>query len=80
MTHHEGAGRVKPLAVSYRDAAKMLGICDRKLWQLVKDGELRAVRMGRSVRIPARELERFVHELAAFNPADDDASQANLAA
>ena len=80
MNGHVTSASVKPLLVTYRDAAESLGICERKLWQLVKDGELKAVRMGRSVRIPARELERFVHELAAFNPADDDASQANLAA
>lgn len=48
------------LAVTYREAAKSLGVCERAVWQLVKDGELRAVRIGRSVRIPVQELNQFV--------------------
>ena len=48
------------LAVTYREAAKSLGVCERAVWQLVKDGELRAVRIGRSVRIPVKELNQFV--------------------
>ncbi|MDA1161710.1 MAG: excisionase family DNA-binding protein [Planctomycetota bacterium] len=48
------------LAVTYREAAKSLGVCERAVWQLVKDGELRAVRIGRSVRIPVQELKQFV--------------------
>ncbi len=50
----------KPMAVSYRDAGKALGVCDRKVWDLVKSGQLYAVRIGRSVRIPVAELERFL--------------------
>ena len=48
------------LAVTYHEAAKSLGVCERVVWQLVKDGELRAVRIGRSVRIPVKELNQFV--------------------
>ena len=48
------------LAVTYGEAAKSLGVCERAVWQLVKDGELRAVRIGRSVRIPVTELNQFV--------------------
>lgn len=53
------------LVVTYREAAESLGLCERKIWQLVKDGELKAVRVGRSVRIPVAELERFVTERAS---------------
>ncbi|MDA0922041.1 MAG: helix-turn-helix domain-containing protein [Planctomycetota bacterium] len=48
------------LAVTYREAGDALGVCERVVWQLVKDGRLKAVRIGRSVRIPVAELERFV--------------------
>lgn len=48
------------LLLSYYEAAETLGICERAVWQLVKDGELRAVRIGRSVRIPVKELNQFV--------------------
>lgn len=52
------------LAVTYREAGNSLGVCERVVWQLVKDGRLKAVRIGRSVRIPVSELERFVSESA----------------
>jgi len=48
------------LAVTYREAGDSIGVCERVIWQLVKDGKLKAVRIGRSVRIPVSELERFV--------------------
>lgn len=50
----------KKLAVSYREAAASLGVCERTIWGLVRDGKLNAVRIGRSVRVPVAELERFV--------------------
>ena len=49
-----------PLMVTYGEAGEMLGVCSRVVWQLVKDGRLNAVKIGRSVRIPVPELERFV--------------------
>jgi excisionase family DNA binding protein len=52
--------RQERLALTYSETAKSLGVCERAVWQLVKDGELRAVRIGRSVRIPVKELNQFV--------------------
>lgn len=52
------------LAVTYREAGESIGVCERVVWQLVKDGRLNAIRIGRSVRIPVAELERFVAEIA----------------
>lgn len=54
------------LTVTYREAAATLGVCERVVWQLVKDRELKVVRLGRSVRIPVAELRRFVEERAAL--------------
>lgn len=48
------------LAVTYREAGESIGVCERVVWQLVKDGTLKAVRIGRSVRIPVSDLERFI--------------------
>ena len=59
MTNASTEGSLR-LAVTYREAGNALGVCERVVWQLVKDGELKAVRFGRSVRIPVAELERFV--------------------
>ena len=50
----------EPLAINYRDAARRLSVCERTVWGLVRDGHLQVVRIGRSVRIPVAELERFV--------------------
>ena len=50
----------KRSTVAKPERAKSLGVCERAVWQLVKDGKLRAVRIGRSVRIPVQELNQFV--------------------
>jgi excisionase family DNA binding protein len=46
------------LAIRYRD----LDVCERTIWGLVRDGKLRNIRVGRVVRIPVAELERFIAE------------------
>lgn len=48
------------LAVTYREAAASLGVCERTVWGLVRDGELSAIRIGRSVRIPVQALQDYV--------------------
>ena len=48
------------LAYTYREAAQQLGVCERLIWQAVKDGKLTAARFGRSVRIPAEALQDYV--------------------
>lgn len=57
--------RGNKLAVTYREAADSIGVCERTVWGLVRDGKLRAIQIGRAVRIPVAELERFVSEPAA---------------
>ncbi len=41
------------LAYSMREVASMLGMSERSIWALCSRGELRSVKLGRSVRIPA---------------------------
>jgi excisionase family DNA binding protein len=48
--------------LTYREAAKFLHICERSLWQLVKDGLMPCVRMGRSVRFDVRDLRAYVDQ------------------
>jgi excisionase family DNA binding protein len=57
--------RGNKLAITYREAADSIGVCERTIWGLVRDGQLRALRVGKSVRIPVAELERFVSESTA---------------
>jgi len=46
--------------LDYRRAAKRLGCCKRTAWQLVKDGLLPALKIGRLVRIDPVDLEAFI--------------------
>jgi putative molybdopterin biosynthesis protein len=53
------AGVFDPL-LTYRAAAKVLGVTERTLWTLVDRGLLPAVRFGRSVRIDPADLRAFI--------------------
>ena len=55
---------VEQLLLSPRDAAKALGISERKLWGMTFQSEERFpyVRLGRLVRYPLAELEKWISE------------------
>ena len=46
--------------LTYKQAAEMLGVTDRTVWTLVDEGELPAVRFGRSVRIDPIDLRAYI--------------------
>lgn len=56
---------IPPLAVSARDAARMLGISEKTLFNYTKAGRIKAKRLGEKkgsrVLYPVVELERFLH-------------------
>ena len=52
---------VKPL-LTYREVAEVLGVTDRTVWELVRKGELRNVRVGRSVRVDPADLRKFIED------------------
>lgn len=47
---------------SVKDAAKYLGVSDRHLSRLVKEGKVKAARFGRRLLIPADEVARLARE------------------
>lgn len=53
---------VQPLAVSPRKAARYLDIGHDAIYQLLGQGRLRSVKLGRRRLIPLSELERFLAE------------------
>jgi excisionase family DNA binding protein len=53
---------VLPLLLSVEDAASVLAVGRTSIYQLIWSGELRPVRIRRSVRFTMAELERFVTE------------------
>lgn len=55
--------------LTMREAAARLNISARTVWAMIQDGRLRAIRIGRAVRIAPAELERYI--LDATEGADD---------
>ncbi len=47
-------------AVSVPEGARLLDISTTTAWKLVYAGDIRVVRLGRSVRIPLAEIERIL--------------------
>lgn len=43
-----------------REAAKVLGVCDKTLWAMTNRGEMPAVRRGRSVRYDPADLNQWI--------------------
>ncbi len=53
------------LAYTPKKAAAMLSISERKLWEIQNRGDIRPVRIDRSVRYLHSELERYLGTLNA---------------
>ncbi len=64
----------QPLALRPREAAKVLGISERLLWQLTHDGHIPCVRIGtgkrRAVLYPVTELQAWLTRQAGSNRLD----------
>lgn len=52
---------IQPLAVSRHEAAKMLGVCERTLWQWTKEGQVPHVKIGRRVIYPIVGLKKLIN-------------------
>ena len=50
------------VALTVRDVAKLLGIGLNSAYDLVRCGAIRSVRIGRLLRIPRSEVDRFLVE------------------
>jgi len=55
-----GDVRLRPLLVDVKQAARLLGIGRTTLYELINAGAITPVHIGRCVRFPVAELERFV--------------------
>jgi excisionase family DNA binding protein len=49
-----------PLAYPVPDAAVALGVSARHVWNCIARGEVRSIRLGRRVLIPATEIDRLL--------------------
>ncbi len=67
-----GPGIVEKL-LTYKQAGELLGVTERTVWTLVADGELPAVRFGRSVRIDPADLRAYIDRCKT--PRNDNAAR-----
>ncbi|MEM6484195.1 MAG: helix-turn-helix domain-containing protein [Pseudomonadota bacterium] len=63
-------------ALTYREAADLVGVSERTLFEWASQGRLRVMRVGRTVRVSVWALREFVeaHESPAENSEVTDAS------
>jgi excisionase family DNA binding protein len=59
----------KPLTVTARDAANVLGLTRQRIYQLVAAGDLAAIRQGRCVLIMLASLRALIKTRAKPRPA-----------
>lgn len=59
---------IEPLALTIDQAAKLLQVSSRSLARLTASGEIRAARIGRSVRYDRRELLRWLDQAQQPHP------------
>ena len=59
------SNEAEPLALRPRQAAAMLGISERHLFELTKNKIIPAVRLGRAVVYPVDLLREWLHQQAA---------------
>ncbi len=55
-----GTGAPERRAVSVPEAARLLNISTTTAWKLVYAGDIRVVRLGRSVRVTLTEIDRLL--------------------
>ena len=53
-----------PLALRPREAAKALGIGQRKLWELTKAGNIPHIRLGACILYPVAQLQAWLAQQA----------------
>ena len=62
-------GTVPAILLTRRQAAAALAISERKLWGMTASGEIPHVRLGRCVRYPIDDLQRWIADQKKGGPA-----------
>ncbi len=58
--HGAGSGDIGPLVVKPRDARRMLSCGQKKLYELLRDGQLESFKDGGSRKITVSSIEQFI--------------------
>jgi excisionase family DNA binding protein len=63
--NEDDGAAIRPLLVSVKQAAALLGVSRTMIYELTYRGEIHPLRIGRCVRFRRQELEDFVAQLEA---------------
>lgn len=63
MTENDNDRRVAPLLLKPEQAAEALGIARTRLYQLMRVGDIKSVKIGKLRRIPVAALQAYVEWL-----------------
>lgn len=55
-----GAAAIRPLCVTIDETADMLSIGRTAVYQLIADGEIEAIKLGKSTRVTIASLDRLL--------------------
>lgn len=55
----QGKAYLTPALLTVSEAAKYLGVGRREIYRLIEWGEIKAVKLGRSVQVQKDSLDRF---------------------
>lgn len=55
-----GASDMKPLVIRVEDAARLLGVTTRSIYNLMYAGEIESVKLGRSRRFVLASIEAYL--------------------
>lgn len=58
----ESGDESSPSLLSIAKTAHLLTVSPRSVWRWIAAGEIKAVRLGRAVRIPASEIDRIARQ------------------
>ncbi len=53
-----------PLVLRVKDVLPVLGVCSNTVYELIRCGRLRSIRVGRQLRILRKDLEAFLRQEA----------------
>lgn len=49
-----------PVLITGKEAARLLGCCERTLWKMREAGKIRCVKIGVAIRYTRTEIDRFI--------------------
>ncbi|MEZ5101179.1 MAG: helix-turn-helix domain-containing protein [Thermoleophilia bacterium] len=62
---------MEPFLVTVREAARLLSVSERTIWQLLEHGELTRRKVGRATRVSVRDLHTFARGGVLLVPAQE---------